>query len=66
LFGGEVGFREAQLRDKLKRQLCKSNGVKLIYFTHSEDLSVEQVEKKLKKFLPDTQASPNKICASET
>jgi len=57
LFGGEAGFREAQLRDKRKRQLCKSNGVKLIYFTHSEDLSVEQVEKKLKQFLPERQAS---------
>ena len=54
LFGGEEGFREAQVRDKRKRKLCKENGVKLIYFTHMEDLSVERVEKKLKPFLSMT------------
>jgi hypothetical protein len=59
LFGGEAGLREAQLRDKRKRKLCKENGVGLVYFKHTEDLSVEQVEKRLKQFLPDTQASPN-------
>jgi hypothetical protein len=45
-------IREARVRDKRKRQLCKENGVKLIYFTPTEDLSVERVEKKLKPFLP--------------
>lgn len=57
LFGGEDGLREAQVRDKRKRTLCKENGVKLIYFTHTEDLSVERVEKKLKPFLPTTGSS---------
>jgi hypothetical protein len=65
LFGGEAGFREAQIRDKRKRQLCKANGIKLIYFAHSEELSVEQVEKKLKQFLPDTPVSPNDISTSK-
>ena len=50
-FGGEKGFREAQLRDRRKRHLCKENGVKLVYFTHAEELSVERIEKKLKQFL---------------
>jgi hypothetical protein len=58
LFGGEAGLREAQLRDKRKRQLCKENGVELVYFKHTEDLSVERVEKKLQQFLP---ASPSKL-----
>jgi hypothetical protein len=65
LFGGEAGFREAQIRDKRKRQLCKANGIKLIYFTHSEELSVEQVEKRLKQFLPDTPVCPNDISTSK-
>ena len=51
-FGGEAGFRGAQLRDRRKRQLCRENGVRLVYFTHAEELSVERVEKKLREFLP--------------
>jgi hypothetical protein len=58
LFGGEEGFREAQVRDKRKRQLCKENGMKLIYFTHTEDLSVERVEKRLRQFLPASRSNP--------
>jgi len=58
LFGGEKGFREAQLRDKRKRQLCKENGVRLVYFTYTEDLSVERVEKKLKPFLQPQSPRP--------
>jgi hypothetical protein len=58
LFGGEAGFREAQVRDKRKRQLCKENCVKLIYFTHAEELSVERVERRLKQFLPASQSNP--------
>jgi hypothetical protein len=49
-FGGKIGFCEVQLRDKRKRQLCKENGVKLVYFTYAEELSVERVEKKLRQF----------------
>lgn len=54
-FGGKAGFREAQLRDNRKRQLCKANGVKLVYFTYAEELSVERVEKRLRQFLPVAQ-----------
>lgn len=51
-FGGQAAFQEGQQRDKRKRQLCKENGVDLVYFTHAENLSVEWVEKKLSRFLP--------------
>jgi hypothetical protein len=57
-FGGEAGFREGQLRDRRKRQLCKENGVKLVYFTHKEELSVERVERRLKPFLPASKSKP--------
>ncbi|MGA9414148.1 MAG: hypothetical protein WBV60_05610 [Terriglobales bacterium] len=50
-FGGEATFPETQLRDARKRRLCKENGVRLVYFTYTEDLTVEQVEKKLRRFL---------------
>jgi hypothetical protein len=51
-FGGQAAFHEGQQRDKRKRQLCKKNGVELVYFTHAENLSAEWVEKKLSRFLP--------------
>ena len=51
-FGGQAAFRESQLRDARKRRLCKENGVRLVYFTYTEDLTVEAVQKRLKRFLP--------------
>jgi hypothetical protein len=57
-FGGEEGLFEAQLRDRRKRQLCKKHGVKLVYFTYAEELSVELVQKKLSQFLPASQPIP--------
>ncbi len=54
-FGGEAGFQGAQLRDRRKRKLCKENGVKLVYFTYAQELSVERVEKRLRQFLPVAQ-----------
>lgn len=56
-FGGERGLHNAKLRDRRKRQLCKENGVRLVYFTYAEELSVERVEKKLRQFLPDPKSS---------
>jgi len=55
-FGGRAGFCEAQLRDQRKRQLCKQNGVKLVYFSYRQELSVERIEKTLKQFLPTASA----------
>jgi hypothetical protein len=54
-FGGEAGFQGAQLRDRRKRKLCKENGVKLVYFTYAQELSVERVEQRLRQFLPVAQ-----------
>lgn len=51
-FGGKAGFCDARLRDERKRQLCKQNRVKLVYFTYKQELSVEQIEKTLRPFLP--------------
>jgi hypothetical protein len=49
-FGGETALRKTQLRDVRKRRICEKNGVKLVYFTYAEDLSVERVEKRLRSF----------------
>lgn len=54
-FGGRAAFRETQLRDARKRKLCKENGVRMVYFTFTEDLTVEQVERKLGKFITAAQ-----------
>ena len=35
-FGGEEGFAKTQERDKRKYDLCKANGIKLLYFTHED------------------------------
>ena len=51
-FGGQSAFRESQLRDARKRRLCTENGLRLVYFTYTEDLTVEAVEKRLRRFLP--------------
>ena len=33
-FGGEEGFKVTQERDALKKELCESNGVKIIYYAN--------------------------------
>ena len=35
-FGGEESFKKTKKRDALKKQLCKDNGIKLIYFLDKE------------------------------
>lgn len=47
LFGGEEGLKKTKERDKLKLKLCRDNGIKVVYFSHKEDLSQSKVEKKL-------------------
>lgn len=47
LFGGEEGLKKTKERDKLKLKLCRENGIKVVYFSHKEDLSQSKVEKKL-------------------
>lgn len=55
LFGGKAALRNTQMRDARKRQLCKENGVRLVYFTHAEELTVELIETKLRKFVAASQ-----------
>ena len=50
-FGGEAGFKKARERDDLKKSLCKSNRVELVYFKHDEKLTEKAVERKLRGFL---------------
>ena len=40
-FGGERGFSDTIKRDKLKRELCIENNVKLIYFTTLNDVDAD-------------------------
>ena len=43
-FGGEESFSSQQERDIRKMNLCKQNGVELIYFTHYDDVVEDNVE----------------------
>ena len=51
IFGGEEGFKRNKERDLLKKKLCLKNKVKLIYFNYNEELTEENVMKKLKSFI---------------
>lgn len=37
MFGGEEGFEKQQIRDNIKRQYCKDNGIKLIEIPYTYD-----------------------------
>lgn len=50
-WGGKEALKERQERDKRKRELCKEQGINLVYFTYEEELSEELVEDKLDPFL---------------
>lgn len=50
-WGGEEGLEKRKKRDKVKQKLCKDLGYNLIEFKYDEDLTVEVVEKKLRKYL---------------
>lgn len=49
IFGGQESFIKGQERDRLKKQLCKENGLKLIYFKYDEILTEEIVLAKIKR-----------------
>lgn len=55
LFGGEEGFKKTKERDKIKLKLCRENNIKVVYFSHKEDLSQSNVEKKLSRVLKSAQ-----------
>lgn len=50
-WGGEEGLKKRIANDRKKKKLCKSLNYHLIEFKYSEDLSVENVEHKLLRFL---------------
>ena len=50
-WGGEEGLNKRVERDRKKKTLCKRLGYNLIEFKYDEDLTVENVEKKLRKYL---------------
>lgn len=52
LFGGTEGLRRTRERDKRKKRLCQENKVKLVFFKYNENLNQDNVERKLRSFLP--------------
>jgi|GEM_PF-2237471 len=48
-FGGEEAFQMTQERDKRKAELCKQNGVTLIYWRYDEPISASRLKTKLKE-----------------
>lgn len=52
-FGGKDRFEETVERDKRKRQLCKENGVKLIYWKYDEPINEELFQLKLSSLMTD-------------
>lgn len=38
-FGGEIAFQNVQRRDKLKANLSRAHGVKLVYVNYWEDIT---------------------------
>ena len=50
-FGGEEAMLKCQERDLLKAKLCQANGLTLIYFNYTEDLTVKSVKNKLARYI---------------
>jgi len=46
-FGGEESFKGVVERDKRKKDLCKKNGVQLIYYNYYEEISESVLREKL-------------------
>ena len=47
IFGGEEGYLRVVERDKIKKQLCKENGVNLLYINYNDNLSSKLIRRKL-------------------
>ncbi len=47
LFGGQQGFAATQIRDQEKREKAKKAGVTLIEFRYDEDITLENVKKRV-------------------
>ncbi|WP_027407150.1 hypothetical protein [Anaerovibrio sp. RM50] len=51
VWGGEEGLKIRKEHDERKARLCKENGIKLVYFWYSEDISKDFVKEKLEKYI---------------
>lgn len=49
IFGGKENFDKQVLRDKLKMELSKKNGITLIYINYWENISVDLIKQKIKE-----------------
>lgn len=47
-FGGEQAYKEVVIRDRRKADLCRSNGVTLIYWRYDEPISKAKLTQKIK------------------
>lgn len=52
-FGGEEGFNELQQRDKLKKELCKKNKIKLIEWLYTEPITEVLLTEKIKGIMEE-------------
>lgn len=50
-WGGKQGLQERKKRDRRKKALCKELNYEFIEFKHNESLTVEHIERRLKRFL---------------
>ena len=46
-FGGAESFQGQQERDKLKAELSRENGVKLVYINYWEDITAELIRERV-------------------
>ena len=49
IFGGEEGLRKTQERDERKRKLCAENGIHLVYWPYTVEISNEKLDNIFKK-----------------
>lgn len=50
-WGGSEALAKLQYRDKLKKELCMKNNIRLIYFNFNEELSESEIRKRVSKFI---------------
>ena len=49
IFGGEEGFKATQIRDERKRNLCKENGVILLEWKYTVEITDEEFKRQVEK-----------------
>lgn len=51
MFGGESGFNDTIIRDKVKMELCEKNGIEIIYYSNIKDKTPKNIIKNKGKLL---------------